>query len=238
MKKISKAFKIFLSEIIGDFMLFVCVIAPILMGIAFRVLLAIAEELLCEHFRVSSILTPYYVLFDLLLALMTPIMFSFAGVLFILEEMDNSIAKYLFVTPLGQSGYFASRIGLPTIIAVFYDIVLLIILNSSGLLMPMIIVISIGGGLMAVISSLIIITFAKNKMEGMALIKLVGLLIMGIPGAYFIKGPTQYTMGFSPSFWLAKLNLTKQYIYAIPTVITSGIIILFLVKKFKVKKMS
>lgn len=42
---------------------------------------------------------------------MTPILFSFAGVLVILDEIDCGMAKYYGVTPVGKNGYLASRIS-------------------------------------------------------------------------------------------------------------------------------
>lgn len=235
MKKTLSAFQPFVSEITHNFMLAACIIAPILMGFTFRSLLPILEHLLCEKFSVTQIITPYYRIFDILLAIMTPIMFCFAGVLVILEEADCGVERYYAVTPLGKSGYIMARLGIPTLISIFYDILLLCLFTISKLSILMIFALSVSGGLMAVITSLIVVSFAKNKMEGMAIIKLCGLLVIGIPVAYFITNPVQYVFGILPSFWLTKLCMTENFLFFFPTLLTSLLITLLLYGKFKKK---
>ncbi len=142
MKKILSAFKPFASEIAHDFMLLACILGPIFMGALFRFALPMLEKLLCTQLKVSEFLSPYYVLTDLLVAIMTPILFCFAGVLVILEEFDCGVAKYYSVTPVGKGGYLLSRIGIPSLLALLYDVLLLSVfrLSDIGFLMIVFIV--------------------------------------------------------------------------------------------------
>lgn len=232
MKKAFRAFMPFLAEITHDFMLAACVCAPIMMGAAFRFLLPVLERLLCASFGKVQILAPYYIIFDLLLAVMTPILFCFAGVLVILEELDCGVAKYYAVTPIGKSGYLWSRVGIPALTALVYDAALLYIFSISRLGLFMIVILSISGGLTALLTSLLVVSFAKNKMEGMALVKLCSLLLIGIPVAYSVAEPVRYLFSFFPSFWMAELCITQNYLYFIPAVFSSGLIICSLYGRF------
>jgi len=238
MRKIINATKPFVLSILHDAMMIVCILAPVLMGFAFRFLVPLLEKMLCQYFYLPQIIAPYYILLDLLLAIMTPIMFCFSGVLVMLEEFDNGTAKYYFVTPVGKSGYLKSRLILPALMAFIYDLLLLTIFTVSGLDPLMIITFSICGVLMAVLCALLVVAFAKNKMAGMALIKLCGILLVGIPVVYFVTSPIQYLFSPLPSFWMAKISLTGNYLFIFPTVITSSIIIMGLYKRFTVKKVS
>lgn len=235
MKKVFRAFVPFIAEVTHDFMLTACMLGPILMGMAFRFLVPFAEAFLCEYFNAVQILIPYYIIFDLLLAIMTPVLFCFAGVLVILEELDCDVAKYYAVTPIGRSGYLFSRIGMPTVASFLYNIVLLLIFSISGIDLFLMILLSISGGLIAVVTSLLVISFAKNKMEGMALVKLCGILMIGVPAACFVSGPMRYLFGILPSFWMAELCLTKNYWYFLLSVITSCLMLGGLYGKFKKK---
>ena len=235
MKKILTVFLPFLTEITHDFMLSACIIGPMLMGIAFRFLLPGIEEILCRHFEFPQILFPYYRMFDLLLVIMTPIMFCFAGVLVILEELDCGVAKYYFVTPLGKSGYLFSRIGVPAIIAFVYDVILLMLFTISEVDMIMNCILSICGVLLAIITSLITLSFARNKMEGMALIKLCGLLIIGVPVAYFLSNPIRYLFGILPSFWMAEICIKNNKLFFLPTLVSSVAMIFGLYGRFQKK---
>lgn len=232
MKQVLRALRPFLTEITHDFMLAACVAGPIMMGAAFHFLLPVLERLLCGRFGAVQMLASYYIIFDLLLAVMTPILFCFAGVLVVLEELDCGVAKYYAVTPIGKSGYLLSRIGIPALIALVYNAALLCIFSISNIDFAMIILLSVSGGLTAVLTSLLVVSFAKSKMEGMALVKLCGLLLIGIPVAYFVVSPVRYLFGVFPSFWIAELCITQNYLYFIPAVFLSCLIILGLHGRF------
>lgn len=235
MKKTLLAFRPFLAEITHDFMLIACIVGPILMGMAFCFGIPPLEILLCNYFNVSAILSPYYIIFDLLLSIMTPILFSFAGVLVILDEIDCGMAKYYGVTPVGKSGYLASRISVPSLLALVYNITLLKIFSLSKISLLFCILLSISGTLLAIITALFVVAFAKNKIEGMALVKLCGLLILGVPASYFILEPIRYLFGILPSFWIAEFCATGNYWYFFVTVILCGFYIAALYGKFKRK---
>lgn len=235
MKKILYTFKIFVSEITKDFMLFACLIGPIFMAVLFRFGLPVLENFLCNYFYKEEILTSYYILFDLLLGIMTPILFCFSGVLVILEEIDCGTAKYFSVTPIGKSGYVISRIGIPSFFALLYNALLLSIFTSAKINGIMILLLSVNGTLIALVTSIFVVTFAKNKIEGMALVKMCGLLILGIPSAFFIKSPVRYCFAVLPSFWMAELCITNDFLFFILGILSSLIIIFGLYGKFKKK---
>ena len=235
MKKVYNTFQLFLSEITHDFMLTVCMIGPMFMGVAFRFLLPVLENILGKQFGLTQILTPYYRIFDILLAIMTPILFCFAGVLVILEELDSGVAKYYFVTPLGKRGYLFSRVGVPAVIALVYDIILLMLFTISEINIFMSLTLSISGVLIAMITSLIVISFASNKMEGMALVKLCGLLIIGVPVAYFVSSPIRYFFGMLPSFWMAESCVRNNNLFFLPTLLSSIVMISALYRRFQKK---
>lgn len=235
MKKVFLAFKLFLSQISHDFMLVACLSGPIFMGAMFRFALPILEIFLCGYFQEAQILAPYYIIFDLILATITPILFCFAGVFVILEEIDCGTAKYYSVTPLGKRGYFISRIEIPAVLAFIYDILLLAIFSVANINSVMIFFLSAGGTLLALITSIFVVAFAKNKIEGMALAKLCGLFIVGIPVAYFITSPIRYIFGFLPSFWMAELCITGNYLFFLLAILFSCLMILGLWGRFEKK---
>ncbi len=221
MKAIWRAFSRFMSDIWSDCMLAACLLAPILMALLFRFLIPVLEHVLCIRFDMSAILSPYYLLFDLLLAVTAPMMFSFAGVMVILDETDCGISRYLMVTPLGKAGYLSSRIGLPTLLALLYTAVLLHLFSLTPLSPAMTIIIAASCAGMGIIPSMLIVCLARNKVEGMAVSKLSGLLLLGLPIVFFVSSPMAYCFGILPSFWLARLAVTGNALLAFPTLAAS-----------------
>lgn len=235
MKGIFRAFVQLLRVIWQDRMLVACLFAPVLIGAFFRFGIPAVEQLLREYLKMPQVLSPYYLLFDLMLLVMTPLMLSFAGVMVMLEELDNGTAKYLMVTPLAKGGYLASRIALPTAVSVPYGFAALTIFGLSKMDVALSLGCAVFAAVVSVIVSMFVVAFAKNKVEGMALIKLSGFLIMGFIVPFFISSPMGYLAGVLPSFWLGRLAIDGNWLFALPTLAVSALWMAALYRKFSRK---
>jgi fluoroquinolone transport system permease protein len=220
-KAVTKAYARFLAGVWQDAMLAACMIAPILMGLAFRLGLPALENLLCTELGCTEFLVPYYRLFDLLLAAMTPLMFAFSGVMTILEECDNGTARYLMVTPLGRMGYLFSRLGINTLLAIAYAAALLAVCGLSGMGSGIIWLVSALSALLSFVISMLVVSLAHNKVEGMALVKMSSVLTLGIPAVFFCKGKIELLLAVLPSYWTAKLAVTGQAWYLAGALVSS-----------------
>jgi fluoroquinolone transport system permease protein len=230
-----KAFGIFIAEIRHDFMLTACLFTPLLMGIVYMFVIPTIEEFLTTRFTNSLSLTPYYLLLDLLLLILTSVMFAFSGTMVMLGELDNGTAKYLMITPLGKIGYLISRIGIPMVISIFYGILALVVFKLSDITPVMIVICAFLCGIISLVISLLVISLAKNKLEGIALTKLSGFIILGLPVAFFVTSPFGYLAGILPSFWVAKVAITGNEIYIVLFIVITLIWIRVLYGRFKVK---
>ncbi len=67
-------------------MLWAVCLAPLLAAVFFRFGIPYAEQLLCDYFHRQVILAPFYLLFDLLISLITPFMFCYASAMVMLTE--------------------------------------------------------------------------------------------------------------------------------------------------------
>ena len=106
MRAIKTAFFQMLLFLRKDMMLFAACCSPVLIGIIFKFGIPAAEEILNRY--IDFPLIRYYEIFDVLFALLTPLMFCFTASMIILEELDDNIAKYLLITPLNRR---SSRCG-------------------------------------------------------------------------------------------------------------------------------
>lgn len=227
----------FLKQISKDGMLYATMIAPILAGFAFRFGIPAAETALCGYFGRSTILSQYYLLFDLFLAIITPYMLCFVSSLVILTENDENMSSYMAVTPVGKRGYIASRLVLPAIIAVFVSLILMKLFSLTSWTTSALLIICVLSSLLNIGVSLLIVSFSHNRVEGMALGKLAGIILMGLPVPFFLFSDVQYLFSVLPSFWIAKLSVEDDYLFAVPALVTSLIWIRILYGRF-VKKLS
>lgn len=213
-------------------MLFVACLAPIFAGFLFRFTIPLLETALTNWFHVSAIIAPYYALIDIFFAMLSPAMFCFVSAMVSLEEADEKMALYLFVTPLGKNGYLTARLGIPSIAAFLVTSVLLPVFKLTSLSMVDIILLAAGGTLQGIITSLLILTFSSNKLEGMAVAKLSTLMIFGAAIPFFIKYDIQYILSPLPSFWIGKTICENTSLYMLPAFILLITWIYFLLKRY------
>ena len=96
-----------------DRMLFAACVAPVFAGVLFRFAIPPLETALTGWLESPAILSPYYALIDIFFAMLSPAMFCFVSAMVSLEEADEGITDYLFVTPLGRNGYLTARLCIP-----------------------------------------------------------------------------------------------------------------------------
>ena len=155
-----------------DRMLLAAGLAPILAGAAIFFGVPFAGEMLTRFTGMPGILSPYYGLFTIFFASITPVMYCFIFAMVILEEHDEHIDRYLFVTGLGRSGYFVSRIVIPSLAAFVVTVFLLPVFRLTALSVGTVFLLSLTGTLQGIIVELLIVTLSSNKLEGMAVTKL------------------------------------------------------------------
>jgi len=235
MRPVMKSFGMFLRQIAGDSMLYLVLAAPILAGCAFHFGVPALETLLCNVFSEAAILSDYYLLFDLFLALMTPYLFCFVSSMVMLSEYDENMACYLAVTPIGKRGYVVSRLFMPAAVSVIASVLIMRFFTLCDWTWLNMILASILGGMLSVPVALLVVAFSHNRVEGMALAKLAGVILLGLPVPFFIGGGAQYLFSVLPSFWIAKLVLGGNYLLLVPAVGASLLWIWALYRKFERK---
>lgn len=230
-KKLFISFGQLIHQVAKDAMLFLACISPLLFGLFIQFGIPFMESLLTEHFD-KVILLPYYLMFDLLLAVLTAAMFSFVSAMVILGEIDDGITSYFAVTPIGKSGYLVSRLVFPMISSFFMSIVALFVFSLTKHTYSMIAIISIMASIFGFIMSLIVVSVSTNKVEGLAVMKLSNILTIGIIAPFLVSKKFQIIFHLFPSFWISKYVIESKIFNFIVFIVVSMVWILLLLKKF------
>lgn len=230
MKAIKISFFHMLRFVRKDMMLLAAGISPFLMGVAIRFGIPSIDKILMEVTGMSQILRPYYSLFDIFYAAITPAMFCFIAAMVMLEERDDHIDRYLFVTELGKRGYYTSRIVVPALVAFIISVALLPIFRLVVNSFAEVLFLSLAGTFQGIIIALLVVSLSSNKLEGMALTKCSSLMMLGAMGPYFIRRPYSHILFFMPSYWTGLMVTEGCTLYMLPMVIVSVIWILILCK--------
>lgn len=207
MKRIlSSTIQVF-KQIKSDPMMFAACFTPFVMGALIKFGIPFLERITDFSLRA------HYPIFDLLLSIMAPVLLCFAFAMITLEEIDDKVSRYFSITPLGKSGYLFTRLGVPSIISAVIAFIVLLLFSLEKLSIGMTICLALLGSVQAIIVSLMIITLSSNKLEGMAVTKLAALTLLGIPAPFFIDSYYQFSVGFLPSFWVAKAMQNETVLY-------------------------
>lgn len=214
-----KIFVIGLKQVRRDGMLLLLLPAPFLMGAALRVLLPLADQILRKNLSFS--IAPWYGLADAMLIIMTPCMAAMVSAFLMLEEWDEGINLYYAITPAAGGKYLVARLLIPMIWAFACSILAKLLFGLTVSFWPQLIAAAALSTIHGCALGLFVVVFAHNKVEGLALSKLMGVFTLGIPAVWFIKEPYQYLAGFLPSFWIGRLLAHPDFIAVILGVVTT-----------------
>jgi fluoroquinolone transport system permease protein len=188
-----------------DPLLVMIVLAPAIWTTGVVILVPRFTELVLERYDFD--LVSYYPLILTALLLLTSIVIAGALAAFlVLDEVDAGTLTALRVTPVPLSTFFAYRAGTVMAVTTVYVVATL---SFSGLLeaglIPTLIPIGLLAGLSAVVTLLLIVAVASNKIQGIAMVRALGMLIAGLPCLpWFIDSAWSLAFGVLPPYWAAK----------------------------------
>jgi hypothetical protein len=186
-------------NVLRDPVLAVALIFSIAPALVFALGHIAADAALADYFGVVG-LTAYAV--PIMYVLPAYLVGWVAGFLLI-EDRDDGPLMALEVTPMGKSGFLAYRLGLAGLVTFIVGLL------AAWLLVPqagpgLAIILSILMAVEAAIVALLLVAFAGNKVEGLALAKIINLGAIA-PLAAFAPWPWRYAATPFPSFWIGEL---------------------------------
>jgi fluoroquinolone transport system permease protein len=179
------------------------ILLPVIGALVLRWGLPFLNERLIERYAFD--LTPYYPALLGYFFVMTPVIFGTLVGFLLLDEKDDQTLIALQVTPLSLPRYLAYRIAVPVVLAFVMVFVIFPLAGLSVLPLTYIAVIGIVAAPLAPLLALYLAAFAQNKVQGFALVKLSGVVLMLPVIAFFVQSPWDLAFGIIPTFWLVNL---------------------------------
>lgn len=151
-------------------------------------------------------LIPYYpLILSILFLINIPMLFGTLMGFLTIDERDDNTLTALRVTPISMQGYIFYRILTNYLLSVIY---IVICMPLTGLLslseLRTTISMAIIASVMAPAIGLLLVSFANNKVESLAIAKGLGILVLGPLAAYFFDSQWQLLLGLIPTYWIAK----------------------------------
>ena len=181
------------------------VLAPVTWTVGVVILVPMFTEMLSQRYGFDLI--PYYPLILTAFLLLTSIVITGAIAAFlVLDEIDAGTLTALRVTPVPLSTLFVYRAGTVMVVTTIYVIATL---SFSGILEPglgpSLIPIGLLSGLSAIVTLLLIVSVASNKIQGIAMVRALGMLIAGLPVPAVV-----HRLRVESGFWCAAALLGGQ----------------------------
>jgi fluoroquinolone transport system permease protein len=185
-------------------------------------------------------LVPYYSLISSFVALTAGA--SLVGLVLgflLLDARETRVLDALSVTPLTFDRFVTYRVVMPMILAAGLN-PLCAWIGGIGLpgVGPMI-VLALVGVPFAGMGTLALATFADNKVQAFAVLKIVSGVGMLPMAAYFIEGPLQYVFGLFPPYWIFKAwwvaaeGGSRWWAYALIGVFTNVVLLGWMKRRFE-----
>lgn len=215
-----------------DGMMMAMIPVPFLAVFAINQGIPYLNELLEIQFGKVNLLQPYYLIFDLLMVALVPIMLCSVYSMTLLTEFDDKVANYLVITPVGVKGYLTSSLLIPSIVGSIISILLISFFSLTSFTISELVVLFLFGLTLSLISSLLILGMSQNKVEGVAYSKFTSIFILGFPAPFFLASPIQYVASVLPSFWVTKYLVEDAPGCLLGFVVTTIVWLIVLFRKF------
>ena len=156
----------------------------------------------------------------------------------VLDERDDGTLKALMVTPLPLTHYLAYRVLMPAAIAFVIVMAEVLIVNIPLIPLGEMVIIAAAAALIGSMASLFVATVSQNKVQGFALMKILGSAGILLMGAWAVAEPAQYLFGLFPPYWFVKAywaaaaGLAEWPLLLLIGVAYSGLVIVLLIRRF------
>lgn len=185
-----------------DAMLMLALLGIILLILVYQMGVPFIVTFFSKTFSFS--LYHYMDLFFYIFLLLIPLLLGIIVGFLMLEERDIHVISYFSITPIGKKGYFFYRLATPFILTMCATILYIALSDWEGgsIIWRVGIVLLIA--LLAPLISLFLVAFASNRVEGLALSKGSGFLIIAPFVLFFVPEKMQWVAGGLPTFWIVK----------------------------------
>lgn len=153
--------------------------------------------------RWSVDLTAHHRIIQIFFTLIVSLVYGIISAFIILEERDEEILSYIRITPLSMKGYLLYRIGFAyfsTMGAVLVLTTALRVTNAFSLFDSIYLFAVVP--LESILLTLVVTTFARDKVEGLAIAKIAGILPFAAVGAFYLGSAWKLLLLIVPPAWI------------------------------------
>lgn len=176
------------------------ILLPLVITLAMRLALPLLVARLDEWVPLD-LRQLYQPLMGAIFLLLVPFLWGMVSGFLLLDERDDNTLTALQITPLPPGHYLLYRLGLPTALSAATTFLLFPLTDIAPLDGGALFLLSVCAAPLAPVVALLLAALAQNKVQGMAMTKASGLLLVPALTAYFIPAPWRWLASLTPPFW-------------------------------------
>lgn len=184
-------------------------------------------------------LTPYFPLLMSFLPLIAAGMAGTVAGFLLLDQRDDQTLTAILVTPLRLGGYLRYRLTAVILLSAALGSIMVPLAGLSETSLLQVVLSASVAAPLAPIYALFLGTFAANKVQGFALAKAIGVVLVPCVAAYFVTGPWQSAFGVVPHYWALKVfwlfdeaAIASALVHALIGLVWQAVLLMVLVRHF------
>lgn len=187
------------------------IMLPLAFALALRGAIPAILTYTITRFSLKIDLEPHYrPLMSYALLLIAPMLAGVVVGFLLLDLRDDGVLPALRVGPPQLKGYLLYRLALPTLVSIMLTPILFVIAGLPAGSPINLVLASIGAAPTAALYALLLGTIAQNKVQGIALMKLSGLLFILPALSRYLPAIWQFPLALVPTSWSAWLLWALQ----------------------------
>lgn len=213
------------------------VLLPLGMAVLVRLGWPLLEARIQALFQLN--LAPHYTLIASTFLILVPQLFGMVIGFLLLDQRDDHTLMALQVTPMSLDGYLAYRVLVPLVLSAIVLLAVIPLLALVKVAFVTLLLSALASAALTPLFALFLAAFAANKVQGFALAKGFGIILLPALIAYFVPLPWQLALGLSPVYWPLKLFWELQagapdaWLHGLVGLAYHGLLLLALLRRFR-----
>ena len=182
-----------------DNLLLILSVYPLILAVVGKYLIPFLREAFLENLDLSE----HYPAILVFFILANPYIYGSLAAFTLLDEREENVLQAIRVTPLKLSNYLGAKVLFFVVVSIATGVLITWYINLVTIGLGESVLINSLMALSAPLSMLMINSFAKNRVEGFALVKGTGFMILLPALAFYV--PERYSLlaGVIPGYWPA-----------------------------------
>jgi fluoroquinolone transport system permease protein len=213
------------------------ILAPVAMALLIRLLFPIVLVRAGEILQFD--LMPYYEpVTSFMIMLLTPYLAGLVIGFLLLDQRDDGTLTALQVTPLSLNGYLLYRLTVPMLLSIVMTMVAAPLSGVINIGFGRLLITAVCAAPFAPIFALGLASLAQNKVQGFAITKVAGIILVPPLLAYFVSAPWTIILGIFPTYWPAMTLWSAQagdtafWFYWSVGLVYQAVVLLLLARRF------